>query len=180
MKVDIKKNFWVLNPEFNTLNVFQELKKVYGNANSSIIMWAIYMVFHPDGIIYKGVKEKYRIKNIEESWLHNKVLPDWNSKLIKDVIDVFLQITVSEHKRSFMFMEKALKEFNYKISREKMTEEKIKLLEKYDKIIEMYAKAKKLFDESEKTRKVLKGGTSLSAVQDPTTLFTKKELDNLN
>ena len=184
MKIDLKKNFWEINVGWDVIPVFEELKKEYGKNNSSYIMWAIYLIYHPESGVYKAIDDvDKRYEIVKSKFLIKRVIPDWNSKLIKDAIKMFDKIGVSEHLKGLIVLEKKIGEFR-KMA-EKMTitknnaDDVVKNLEASGKLFDMYKKKLDLFieEEEEKKRLQLRGGGTLSAVQDYTLLFDDKDFE---
>lgn len=175
--IDIKKDFWKLNPMVIESPIFMEFKDKY--KDSSIMMWNIYMGIHPDGIIYKSYdldKDRYEAIN-KNLFKYKSELIDFNDPYFKNLIRIFEKTFIPIHRLALIKMDKFVKEYLYEIEDKPMNAEKVKLLKGYKEIIPLLDLAIKQFNDGENAKSQLKDGGSLTAAQDPMSMFGDEDFE---
>jgi hypothetical protein len=162
----IDADFWEVNPQLKV--AFSGIAK---KRNSSKIMWAMALVFHPDSK-FSNTSLEYRIKTVQEDYL-KKVVVDWDD--YKEEIEKFQHLTMTKAQRTLynweMELEKRaafLSAIDYDISTDfTLIEFKEKLLASTEKLWKQLRTCMKdVQDETAKSQ--TKGGAVKSASEEGT------------
>jgi hypothetical protein len=161
-------NFWELNPQFIAINPFKQLYKTDKSKDkkeSSLIMWAIALAYHPKSDLYyiedkeeKLAKDLVGIKksDIDTFWNNNKFL-----------VDAFIDAALSQAEKSLISWEKRLKQRDAFLAEQQYTfgyvdEEGVEYKDNTKAFDDMQSKTAKFYEEFFKIKKELQDEEILS------------------
>lgn len=141
MHFEYTKNFWKEFPDFKLVKEFGSVyskDKSREKVDSSHLMWAIHLCYHPDSVFY-NIPNKQELITKD---FYKKEL-DWDK--IKYLTDIYVETTLSEAHRSLIMWEKQmnkrrafLDDTEYSLDNAKeldvMAAQTFKLYQEYDRI----------------------------------------------
>lgn len=89
------KNFWEFNGELRFLTPFKKLIDEYGDKESSLIMWSIYMIEDPRSRFYRMAKEQRTVE------VTNNYYPAFDPQKYPDAVTSYGYLTLSKEENLF-------------------------------------------------------------------------------
>lgn len=152
---DLSKNFWKVHPQLKEIG---ELKKFYitnKEKNSSLLMWFIKFVYHPDSEFYE-MEPKEKIRLISKDILNDENFYSENKEQIDFLVQEYTKIIDTVLDRTIRIIKDKLNEKNQFIADKDYD---IETFEDLDKAILSYDKQLALLSklEQEKSKKKVEG-----------------------
>ena len=156
-----KSNFWETNPQFTAINPFKKLykgDKSKGKKDSSDLMWAIALIYHPKSDLYYVENKEVIIAkdrlDIPEADIDNF----WEKR--QDIVDAFIDCSLTQAEKSLLSWEKRLRQRDAFLSEQTYTfgytdADGVEYRDNTKSFDDMQSKTAKFYEEFFKIRKEL-------------------------
>lgn len=152
-----KDDFFKMNPE---LSLISEIANIKSRKDGSKIMWAIFLVEHPDSRFYNIGDISTKRKEVEKNYLQEEI--DWER--LEPATKALIDVTTSDNKRSLkIWKEKAqeLDQYVKSLDFEKNSDILLKLFKEASHTWKTLAEIETRVNEE--TKELLKGKGNLSS-----------------
>jgi hypothetical protein len=134
---EVSSNFWDTNPQLVIpFKDYRKKDKTKSHHESSKIMWAIALVYHPESK-FKNLSLSERKTLVEEDYLNRKVKLDWDA--LEPQIKMFQDLCLTKTQRLLISWEKKLDE------RQALIDSLTYTLENYDDVDKLVTNTEKVW-----------------------------------
>lgn len=106
-----KINFWEANPQFTVINPFKRIYKAdksKGKKDTSDMMWAIALIYHPKSDLYYVEDKEYMVARDQLNINDADIDKFWDKN--KEVVDAFIDAALTQAEKSLLSWEKRMKQ----------------------------------------------------------------------